>query len=160
MKSKDYFKAEWKLCLHQRAANYTSKTKTMGCTTTQRVESRYRALKRKMISPLHLCVAFDKVHEYLKDFQRNYDKQKLQDETISDKVISEDDNLSHPRGKIGHLALYKLREELYREPPVNLKHYFECNCKNIVIYGLLYYNQLDALGNKSIQYPTYLVGSG
>ena len=47
----------------------------MGCTTTQRAESGHGALKHKMIFAQHLCVAFDRVHEYLKDFERSYEEQ-------------------------------------------------------------------------------------
>ena len=61
MKSKEYFEAGQKSCLHQWAANYISKIKIMGCTTTQRAESVHGALKRKIISAQHLCVAFDRV---------------------------------------------------------------------------------------------------
>ncbi|OBZ91130.1 hypothetical protein A0J61_00832 [Choanephora cucurbitarum] len=135
MKFKEYFEVKRKLCLYYWADSYTSKIKTTGYTTTQRAESGRGALKHKMILAQHLCVASDRVHEYLKDFERNYEEQKLKEKAASGKVFSGDDNLSHLRGKIDHFALYRLHEKF----------------KNRVFYGLFCCHHFDALGNQRIE---------
>lgn len=101
-----------------------------------------------MISAQHLCVTFDKVHEYFKGFERNYEEQKLKEKATCDKLISTDEKLNHLCRNIDHLALYRLREELYKEHPIIPKHYSECNCKNRVAYGLLCCHQLDFLKSR------------
>ncbi|KAF7728326.1 hypothetical protein EC973_006267 [Apophysomyces ossiformis] len=45
-----YFEAEWLSCVEKWAGFYTRQLKHFGCTTTQRVESGQRALKRNLVA--------------------------------------------------------------------------------------------------------------
>ncbi|KAI8375764.1 hypothetical protein EDC96DRAFT_571850 [Choanephora cucurbitarum] len=98
-----------------------------------------------------LCVAFEKISDYLRRFDRNYNEQELKEKTSCDILISSDDQLSHLWGKVDHFALYKLQKELYKERPAIPARYSECVFKNRVVYGLLCCHQLDGLKKRRIE---------
>ncbi|KAI8970525.1 hypothetical protein BDB01DRAFT_815124 [Pilobolus umbonatus] len=129
-----YFHQEFMDHIHKWAAKFTSGVLHFGCTTTQRAESDHSALKNSLIKLLPLQMSFGRVHTYLEAFDRSYNEIVVEETKRIDVVVVSEHKLKMLLGKVGKIALFNIRKELYKAHNTNTEE--ECHCKVRINFNL------------------------
>ncbi|KAG0163418.1 hypothetical protein DFQ29_003107, partial [Apophysomyces sp. BC1021] len=128
----NYFVTEWLNCTAKWAGYCTSDLMHFGCTSTQRAESGHRALKTNVnaIQPLH--IAFNKIHEYLQQFERSYMDLLIQESTHIDILLHRNQKLEKLFCQVSKRALITIENELIY---ANDKEAM-CRCQSWHLFGI------------------------